>query len=87
LFRISEAFVKSGKTIEELEKELLGGMKAPGPETAAEVNFMLKNAKKEEDFPLFTAVHKVCTKAIKPEEFMESLKNHPEHMTDFKVRL
>jgi len=34
-------------------------MKAPGPETAAEVNFMLKAKDMEKDYPLFTAVHKV----------------------------
>lgn len=41
--RVSEAFVTSGKTIEELEKEMLNGQKLQGPPTAEEVNYMLKN--------------------------------------------
>lgn len=46
--KVSEAFVTSGKTIEQLEKEMLNGQKLQGPPTAKEVNFMLA-AKKEED--------------------------------------
>ncbi|CAG2065114.1 unnamed protein product, partial [Timema podura] len=41
--KISEAFVRTGKSIEELEKELLNGQKLQGPITALEVNHMLKN--------------------------------------------
>lgn len=46
--KVSEAFVKSGKTIKELETELLNGQKLQGPITAEEVNFMLKNKSMEE---------------------------------------
>ena len=37
---------------------MLGGQKLQGPETAAEVNFMLKEKGLEDQFPLFTAVHR-----------------------------
>ncbi|XP_033150726.1 glycerol-3-phosphate dehydrogenase [NAD(+)], cytoplasmic [Drosophila busckii] len=57
--RVSEAFVTSGKTIEELEKEMLNGQKLQGPPTAEEVNYMLKNKGLEDKFPLFTAIHKI----------------------------
>ena len=40
--KVSEAFVTSGKTIEELEKEMLNGQKLQGPQTADEVYHMLK---------------------------------------------
>lgn len=46
--KVSDAFVKSGKTIKELENEMLNGQKLQGPYTAEEVNFMLK-AKDIED--------------------------------------
>lgn len=46
--RVAEAFVKSGKSIKELEDELLNGQKLQGPYTAEEVNFMLKNKNMEE---------------------------------------
>lgn len=38
----------SGKTIEQLEKEMLNGQKLQGPATAKEVNFMLAAKKMEE---------------------------------------
>lgn len=40
--KVSEAFVTSGKSIKELETEMLNGQKLQGPITAEEVNFMLK---------------------------------------------
>lgn len=47
--KVSEAFVTSGKTIEELEKEMLNGQKLQGPITALEVNFMLTQKKMEKE--------------------------------------
>ncbi|BFZ22215.1 hypothetical protein BsWGS_25254 [Bradybaena similaris] len=78
--RVAEAFVKTGKTIEQLEKEMLDGQKLQGPPTAFEVNYMLKAKDMEERFPLFTAVHRICTGAIPVQEMVQCLKNHPEHM-------
>ncbi|MCL4141273.1 UNVERIFIED_CONTAM: hypothetical protein GTU68_056022, partial [Idotea baltica] len=46
--KVSEAFVKTGKTIAELEKEMLNGQKLQGPYSAAEVNYMLKNKNMED---------------------------------------
>lgn len=46
--KVSEAFVTSGKTIEQLETEMLNGQKLQGPITAKEVNYMLANKKMEE---------------------------------------
>lgn len=45
--KVSEAFVTSGKTIEQLETEMLNGQKLQGPPTAKEVNFMLAAKKLE----------------------------------------
>lgn len=39
--KVSEAYVTSGKTIEQLETEMLNGQKLQGPITAKEVNYML----------------------------------------------
>ncbi|KAH8391414.1 hypothetical protein KR200_011715 [Drosophila serrata] len=78
--RVSEAFVTSGKTIEELEKEMLNGQKLQGPPTAEEVNYMLKNKGLEDKFPLFTAIHKICTNQLKPKDLIDCIRNHPEHM-------
>ena len=41
--RVSEAFVKTGKSLDDLEKELLNGQKLQGFQTASEVMLLLKN--------------------------------------------
>jgi len=46
--KVSEAFVTSSKSIEELEKEMLNGQKLQGPITAKEVNYMLANKAMED---------------------------------------
>ncbi|XP_076059726.1 glycerol-3-phosphate dehydrogenase 1 [Oratosquilla oratoria] len=81
--RVSEAFITSGKTIEELEREMLNGQKLQGPQTAAEVNYMLKQKKMEERFPLFTAIDQICKGAIPPPKMIECIRNHPEHICTF----
>lgn len=49
---MSEAFVTSSKSIEELEKEMLNGQKLQGPITAKEVNYMLANKSMEDKYDL-----------------------------------
>jgi len=75
--RIGKEFVLQRKSVQVLEKELLNGQKSQGPETAAEVNFMLKAKGLEDQFPLFTAVHRIFTNDMKPEELIECLRNYP----------
>ncbi|XP_066253505.1 glycerol-3-phosphate dehydrogenase [NAD(+)], cytoplasmic isoform X3 [Euwallacea similis] len=78
--KVSEAFVKTGKSIKELEDEMLNGQKLQGPFTAEEVNYMLKNKGMEQQFPLFTAIHKICTGVLTPKDFIDCIRNHPEHI-------
>ncbi|XP_048878617.1 glycerol-3-phosphate dehydrogenase [NAD(+)], cytoplasmic [Brienomyrus brachyistius] len=78
--KIAEAFVKTGKSIEELEKEMLNGQKLQGPATALEVNHILKHKNLVEKFPLFTAVYQICYQGHPVKEFITCLQNHPEHM-------
>lgn len=78
--KVAEAFAKTGKSIEELENEMLNGQKLQGPPTAFEVNFMLKAKSMEDKFPLFTAIYRICKGELKCEKFIECLQNHPEHM-------
>ncbi|XP_013413080.1 glycerol-3-phosphate dehydrogenase [NAD(+)], cytoplasmic isoform X2 [Lingula anatina] len=78
--RVAEAFVKTGKSIPELEKEMLNGQSLQGPPTAAEINIMLKAKNMEDRFPLFTAIHRICIRELEPQKFIDCLKNHPEHM-------
>uniref|UniRef100_A0A8D2ZEJ1 Glycerol-3-phosphate dehydrogenase [NAD(+)] n=1 Tax=Scophthalmus maximus TaxID=52904 RepID=A0A8D2ZEJ1_SCOMX len=78
--KVAEAFVKTGKTIEELEKEMLNGQKLQGPATAAEVFLILKRKNLIDKFPLFTAVYQICYEKHPVKEFIGCLQNHPEHM-------
>lgn len=78
--RVAEAFIKTKKTIDELEKEMLNGQKLQGPITAEEVNFMLKSRGMEESFPLMTAIHKICTGDLQPQQMIDCIRHHPEHM-------
>ncbi|CAJ0562557.1 unnamed protein product, partial [Mesorhabditis spiculigera] len=82
--RVCEAFVKSGKPLAEVEKELLNGQSAQGPLTAEEVYLMMeKSDGLHEKFPLFTAVHRICSGALQPKDLIDCLRDHPEHMGDF----
>ncbi|KYQ47632.1 Glycerol-3-phosphate dehydrogenase [NAD+], cytoplasmic, partial [Trachymyrmex zeteki] len=78
--KVSEAFVKTGKSIETLEKEMLNGQKLQGPFTAEEVSYMLKLKNMEGRFPLFTAIHRICIGELKPTDLVDCIRSHPEHM-------
>jgi len=77
--KVSQAFVERKKSIVELEGEMLNGQKLQGPETAAEVNYVLAARGLETDFPLFTAVHKICSGDLSPDQLISCLRNHPAH--------
>lgn len=51
-----------------------------GPATADEVHGMLKAKNLLEKFPLFTAVHRICTEQIRPADLLDQIRNHPEHV-------
>lgn len=55
-------------------------MISQGPITAEEVNYMLKAKNMEDKFPLFTAIHKICTGQIKAAQLIDCIRSHPEHM-------
>ncbi|XP_020710418.2 glycerol-3-phosphate dehydrogenase [NAD(+)], cytoplasmic [Athalia rosae] len=80
--KVSEAFVRTGKSIAELETEMLNGQKLQGPFTAEEVNYMLKAKDMETRFPLFTAIHRICVGELKPDDLIDCIRSHPEHITD-----
>ncbi|ORY82461.1 glycerol-3-phosphate dehydrogenase [Protomyces lactucae-debilis] len=52
-------FVKTGKSMEQLEKELLQGQKLQGAATSKEVHELLTNRNMVGQFPLFTAVYRI----------------------------
>ncbi|XP_039602715.1 glycerol-3-phosphate dehydrogenase 1b [Polypterus senegalus] len=78
--KVAEAFAKTGKSIEQLEKEMLNGQKLQGPQTSAELNHILKHKNLADKFPLFMAVYEICYEGRPVTEFIKCLQNHPEHM-------
>jgi glycerol-3-phosphate dehydrogenase (NAD(+)) len=75
--RLSEAFVLTNKSFDELEKEMLNGQRLQGPQTADEVYTLLKKRGLEEQFPLFTAVSLIGRHEIKPQSLIEYLRKEP----------
>ncbi|NXP40215.1 GPDA dehydrogenase, partial [Leiothrix lutea] len=78
--KVAEAFAKTGKSIEQLEQEMLNGQKLQGPQTSAELHRILKSKNAVEKFPLFTAVYRICYEGKPVTDFIACLQNHPEHM-------
>ncbi|XP_030369252.1 uncharacterized protein LOC115620243 [Scaptodrosophila lebanonensis] len=76
--RFAKNFVMSGKTMQELEASVMNGRQLPGPVVAAGVNAFLKNNDKEDGFPLFTAIHRICQNEIPPDSIIDAVRNHPD---------
>jgi glycerol-3-phosphate dehydrogenase (NAD+) len=57
--KVAEAFAKTGKNIDELEKEMLNGQKLQGTLTAQEVHQFLKARQMTHEFPLFETVYRI----------------------------
>lgn len=60
-------FVKTGKTMDQVEKDLLGGQKLQGAATAREVNELLSHRDEQHKFPLFTAVYRIVYEGVAPQ--------------------
>lgn len=71
--RVSEAFVRSGKSFDVLEEELLNGQKLQGPLTAKEVHDILQKENKMDEFPLLTAVYRICYEGTPPGDLLKTV--------------
>lgn len=78
--RVAEAFARTGKSIEELEREMLNGQKLQGPATSAEVYQVLKQKNIVDKFPLFAAVYQICYEGKPVQDMISCLQSHPEHL-------
>lgn len=58
--RVGIEMARTGKPINQIEKELLNGQSAQGIWTAREVNELLADRGMADDFPLFTATYKIA---------------------------
>ncbi|KAG8191375.1 hypothetical protein JTE90_006119 [Oedothorax gibbosus] len=73
--RIAEAFVRTGKSMEQLEQEMLNGQRMQGPQTAEEVHLMLKQRGELDNFPLLVAVHRICIGELSPAQLIDCIRS------------
>ncbi|CAG2113856.1 unnamed protein product [Medioppia subpectinata] len=75
--KVSEALIKSSKSIEMLEKQLLRGQKLQGPQTAHVVYQLLQNKQLLNEFPFFSAIHRICNRTMDPKDLIQAIKSSP----------
>ncbi|OZC08085.1 glycerol-3-phosphate dehydrogenase [NAD(P)+ ] [Onchocerca flexuosa] len=80
--KICEAFVKTRKSIKDLEREMLNGQSVQGPMTAEAVFIMLKKHDMLSRFPLFVVVHQICRKELSPSLLIECLRQCENKLPD-----
>merc|ERR1711879_225297 len=68
--KVSEAFVVTQKSFEELEKELLDGQKLQGTLTAQEVHEILEKRGLTLQFPLFTTIYRIAFEGLPPSQII-----------------
>ncbi|GAA5849337.1 hypothetical protein JCM5353_006742 [Sporobolomyces roseus] len=71
--KCAEAFVTSGKTFDELEKELLNGQRLQGVITSEEIHGFLAGRNRLDGYPLFQKIYQICQREIDPEELFDEL--------------
>jgi glycerol-3-phosphate dehydrogenase (NAD+) len=71
--KVAEASVKTGKTFEELEVEMLNGQKLQGTLTSKEVYTVLNSRSLTQDFPLFVTVYQIVYEKLPPKELVRAL--------------
>ncbi|XP_033232655.1 titin [Drosophila pseudoobscura] len=74
----AKSFITSGKTIQEIEATLLNGRKLLGPLIAAGLNDFLEMENMQDEFPLFTVIHRICQNEVAPHTILETLRTHPD---------
>uniref|UniRef100_A0A6P5K9K6 Glycerol-3-phosphate dehydrogenase [NAD(+)] n=1 Tax=Phascolarctos cinereus TaxID=38626 RepID=A0A6P5K9K6_PHACI len=77
--KVAEAFAQTGKSIEELEKEILKGQKLQGLPTVKELYKILKKKNMDEEFPLFVCIYQICCEGKSVNDFICCLQTHPGH--------
>eukprot|EP00126_Sphaerothecum_destruens_P011300 Sdes_comp20890_c0_seq1m18012 len=71
--KVAEAFVTTGRPLEELEAEMLNGQKLQGPPTAKELYQVLKAKGLEKEYPLFTVVYRICYEKLPATHLVEDI--------------
>ncbi|XP_038936131.1 glycerol-3-phosphate dehydrogenase 1-like protein [Rattus norvegicus] len=76
----AKTFPRIGKTMGNLQKEVLNGQTLQGLKTSALVYQFLKQKGLLAKFPLFVTVYRICYEGRPSTEILTCLQNHPAHM-------
>ncbi|KAJ2356719.1 glycerol-3-phosphate dehydrogenase, partial [Coemansia sp. RSA 2618] len=71
--RLAEEFIKTGKSMSQLEQELLNGQKLQGYLTADEVHSYIDSCGITDHFPLFTNIYEICYQDRSPRTIFDGL--------------
>ncbi|KAK8800228.1 hypothetical protein WA171_004863 [Blastocystis sp. BT1] len=69
-------FAKTGKSWEELEREVLNGQKLQGTTTCKEVYNMLINSQLDSEFPLMVMIYNIAFRGYDPKFILEGCRQH-----------
>ena len=75
--KLAEAHVKTGKSFELLEQEMLNGQKLQGTLTAQEIHHVLSEKNEISHFPLFVSVYSICYEGMDPAQLISKLSESP----------
>ncbi|KAG0026072.1 glycerol-3-phosphate dehydrogenase [Podila clonocystis] len=71
--KVAEAHVTTGKSFDQLEKEMLNGQKLQGTSTAKDMFNILSKRNLCHEFPLMTAIYKICYEDLPPIRIVEDI--------------
>ncbi|KAF8958594.1 Glycerol-3-phosphate dehydrogenase [Entomortierella lignicola] len=71
--KVAEAHVTTGKSFDQLEKEMLNGQKLQGTGTAQDMYNILSKKNLCHEFPLMTVIYRICFEGLPPQRIVEDI--------------
>ncbi|KAG0234323.1 glycerol-3-phosphate dehydrogenase [Actinomortierella wolfii] len=71
--KVAEAHVLTGKSFDQLEKEMLNGQKLQGTSTAKDMYNILSKKGMTHQFPLMTTIYRICYEDLPPIKIVEDI--------------
>jgi len=71
--RVAEAHVTTGKSFDQLEKEMLNGQRLQGTSTAKDMYGILSKKGLLKEFPLMTVIYRICYEGLPPIKIVEDI--------------
>ncbi|KAK3818890.1 MAG: glycerol-3-phosphate dehydrogenase [Benniella sp.] len=71
--KVAEAHVTTGKSFDQLEKEMLNGQKLQGTSTAQDMYNILSKKNLCHEFPMMTTIYRICYENLPPMKIVEDI--------------